>query len=227
MKNIKYIIFVFISLFFNVFYVQAQCTNNEINELKKLADDIKITYKHMGVIKTDDYIDYNSFNVTVKNFSDNLYITYLDGTNKILPKNGTASVTLSNGDWEFRVFSNKCDDEISLINVHLPKFNMYSLDPLCDGIDGDDFPLCGKYYEYDVSYESFVERVNYYRSIHHISNNDDIDDSDSNHVTVILNKILDYIFNYRLYIFISLVIILVILIIIIIIKRRKKRGVLV
>lgn len=43
---------------------------------------------------------------------------------------------------------------------------MYSLDPLCEGIDGRDFPLCGKYYEPRVSYADFEKRVKSYIATH-------------------------------------------------------------
>ena len=227
MKNIKYVLFTIIFLFSYVFYVDASCTEDEITNLKNLADNIKITYKHMGEVKTEDYIDYNRFKVTVSNMSDDFYITFASGTKKLVPIDGVATVEIQNGDWNFIVYSNKCDVEISLIEVFLPRFNMYSLDPLCDGIDSNDFPLCGKYYEYDVDYENFKDRVNYYRVLHNISNinTSDIVEED-NRFKDIINKFIGYIFQYQFYILTSLVILLIIIFIVIIMKRRRKRGVL-
>ena len=42
--------FVILLMFVNVFYVNASCTDEEIDILKNKAKDIKITYKHMGII---------------------------------------------------------------------------------------------------------------------------------------------------------------------------------
>lgn len=225
MKNIKYIIYAVVFLFLNIFYVNASCTDMEINTLKELASDIKISYKHLGMVETDDLVDYNSFEVKVKNIPDDLYISLFNGTTVLTPVDGEIVEIFNNGTWNFEIYSSKCEKKITEIDVFIPRFNIYSFDPLCEGIDGEDFPLCGKYYEYDVSYESFRERVNYYRATHKI---DDVDNNDTekNTFELILDNLLDYIVKYRLYIVITLVVILIALNLIILIKRKKKRGVL-
>lgn len=224
MKKVKYILFLFLLFFFGVFYVQASCTDEEINNLKEEASKIKITYKHMGILEEEEQIRYNTFQVYVKNMNDDLYISLLAGSEKLVPTDGTASIQLQNGKWDFTVFSEKCGVEIDNITVKLPRFNMYSLDPLCEGIDGDDFALCGKYYEYDVSYENFVQRVQHYRSIHNvmIDNNDSDDDLN----TGIIDTFISFLNNYRLYIIISLFVILIVVMTIVIMNRRKKRWIL-
>ena len=93
------------------------------------------------------------------------------------------------------------------------------MDPLCKNIDGEKFPLCGKYYEYEVSYDSFKERVEHYRKTYNIDNNSD---NKSNFFDIIL----DYIKSNVIYIVGGLVCVLFILIIVLVIRKKKNRGVL-
>ena len=105
----------------------------------------------------------------------------------------------------------------------MPRFNMYSLDPLCEGIDGDVFPLCGKYYEYEFSRETFERKVNAYRNANNIGikdNNADVEEDD------LLDIIKNFINQYYVYIITVILLIVVIVIIIIIINRKKRRNIL-
>lgn len=219
MKNVKYILFTILFLFLNIFYVEASCTNEELTALRSKVADIKITYKHLGKIETDEQIYYNKFEVNVKNLSDDFYIIYADDADKIVPGD---KLTLDNGSYNFRVYSNRCEDELGIINVFLPRFNMYSLDPLCEGIDGNDFPLCGKYYEYDVDYDNFVDRVNHYRNTYRI---DEKVEKEENEVSM-FESILKYLNEYRLYIVLFFVFLLLLIILFIAIKKIRRRGVL-
>ena len=223
MKNIKYIFFTLLTFVINIFSVYASCTNEEVNLLKDLADDIKITYKHKGIIENEEIVLYNQFDVTVKNMNDDLYILFRSGSEQLIPNNGVINTELSSGKWYFDIYSKKCDVKIDQIVFSLPKFNLYSLDPLCNGIDGNDFPLCGKYYEYDVDYDNFVERVNHYRIMHKIkdesSDKKDVDDN-------LLQIIFDVFIKYQIYIISFLIVLLIVLVIIIIAGKRKKKGVL-
>lgn len=227
MKNIKYMFIAILFLFINVFYVDASCTEEQINELKLKARDIKITYKHMGIVEEDDDVYYNNFEIKAKNVDDDLYFSLINGTIILEPNNGEVVDIFSSGKWNFDVYSKSCEQKIHSIDVNIPKFNRYSLDPLCEGIDGDDFALCGKYYEYDVPYKSFVERVNHYRITHNIKSDQNIDDKDNDDNFISLYKnIFDFVKKYSLYIGISFGIVLVIIVFVIVIIKRRKRGVL-
>lgn len=229
MKNVKYVIFVFITLFFNIFYVQAQCTNEEIDNLKESVKEIKITYRHLGVLEKDDIVYNNEFEVIIKNVIDDLYISLFNDTIILKPSNGEIISTFNNGNWKFNFYSKKCGKLIDTIDVFIPKFNEYSLDPLCEGINGNDFPLCGKYYEYDVSYDSFKERVEHYRVTHNIDDNkinDNVTQKKDINFKYIVDFIIDFLIKYKLYVSILLISILIIIIVAIVIKKKRKRGVL-
>lgn len=227
MENIKYVFFILFVLFVNVFYVQASCTNEELSQLKELANDIKVTYKHLGKIENEEGIFYNRFNVTVNNIPDDFYILTLENTIKMEPNNQTIKQMFNNGTWYFDIYSNSCEEIISVIKVHIPKFNKYSLDPLCEGIDGTDFPLCGKYYEYtdQVTPNEFQERVKHYRSNYNINDNNN-NSSEENTFKVVFNNIIDFIFKYKIYILIIVLFLLLSLGILFLFRKNRKRGVL-
>lgn len=227
MRRFTYLFFMIIIFTFTTGLVNASCTNEEINNLKKEANKIKVTYRHLGAIENDEQgIEYNHFNVTFKNVSDDLYIELFNFTYTNRPENGIIVDTFTTGNWNFGIYSDKCEERISSIDVYLPKFNVYSLDPLCDGIDGNDFALCGKYYNYNVSYGNFKERVIAYRNTHEIVSDSKNSDVNNKNISYYLKYVWSFIVdNYVIFGIFGFVLILV-LISLIIMKIRKNRGVL-
>lgn len=226
MKNIvKYVFFIILFLLSNIFYVNASCTNEDITILEKRVNQIKVTYKHLGEIEVDGDFYYNQFEVNIDNIPDDLYLSVDNGNIIINPIDGKIKENFNNGTWIFDFYSYECNIKIDSINVFIPRFNVYSLDPLCNGIDGNDFPLCGKYYEYDVSYSDFRDRVNNYRNTHNISNIEDKDD-EKGILELFINKLLEYLNDYYIYILGFILLIIFIIIIVIINKSKKNRGVL-
>lgn len=227
MKQLKYILFSFLIIFLSIISVNAQCTNEELLAEKEKAENIKITYKHLGEVTKDDGSKvYNEFLVTTKNLAEGQYIYLSPLANEdFVEKDNTIQITLTTGKWEYNIYSSKCKEIVKTINVNLPKFNMYSIDPLCKDIDGDDFTLCSKYLEYEVSRETFERKINEYRKTHTINNKDNNKEENIS-INYIINKALDFINKYNLYIVGFLLVILIILIIIIIKKKLKKRNVL-
>ena len=222
MKNIKYIVFLLILFNFNVFYVNASCTNEEINDLKNITDNIKITYRYLGKIEEEEGVFDNQYEVVIKNVDDDLYISLYNDSEVLTPTNGEIVSTFNNGTWNFDFFSKKCDIKIDTIEIFIPRFNEYSLDPLCEGIDGDDFPLCGKYYEYKVDYDNFVARVKHYRDNYNIVSAEFDDDYDAD----IFAKILNFISKNFVYVIVSFIVLLFIIFVMAVMRKRKKRGVL-
>lgn len=227
MKQLKYILFSFLIIFLSIISVNAQCTNEELLAEKEKAENIKITYKHLGEVTKDDGSKvYNEFLVTTKNLAEGQYIYLSPLANEdFVEKDNTIQITLTTGKWEYNIYSSKCKEIVKTINVNLPKFNMYSIDSLCKDIDGDDFTLCSKYLEYEVSRETFERKINEYRKTHTINNKDNNKEENIS-INYIINKALDFINKYNLYIVGFLLVILIILIIIIIKKKLKKRNVL-
>lgn len=137
-KNIYQSIIILI-LFLSIPYIKADCTTEEIKELKKETKQIEIIYEHIDNATTEEGgTDYNKFSVDIVNIPDNYYIIVNDGLNyKEEPQNNKVNMTLSNGSWTINIYSNKCESEIDTIRFKLPRFNIYYLDPLCKGVDGE------------------------------------------------------------------------------------------
>lgn len=227
MRKPKYILFSFLILFLSIISVNAQCTNEELLTEKEKAEKIIVTYNHLGEVTKDDGSKvYNEFLVTTKNLAEGQYIYLSPLANEdFIEKDNTIQITLTTGKWEYNIYSSKCKEIVKTINVRLPKFNMYSIDPLCKDIDGDDFILCSKYLEYEVSRETFERKIDEYRKTHTINNEDNNKEENIN-INYIINKALDFINKYNFYIAGFLLVILIILIIIIIKKKSKKRSIL-
>ena len=228
MNKIKYVIFIITIFCLNYYNVYADCSNEDLKSLKKDANAIEVTYKHLGKVETEDGDNYNNFDLTFKNVPDNFYIILNGDANKLTPTNNEIKKTYNSGTWNFEVYSNDCTEKLIDLKVKIPRFNIYSLDPLCEGIDGKDFALCGKYYEYDVGYDNFKKRVENYRVTNKIDQKSNNTNNTENKYSfdVILKKISDFIIKYRLYILITLGFILLIISIIIMTSKRRKRGVL-
>ncbi len=221
MNKCKYLVMAFLlTLFINISFVKADCTNEEIAKLKDEAGKIKVTYEHLGRVDLYDDILYNLFNVEITNVPNDFYIKVYDDI-IYKPVNGKVEKKLSTGKWEIRIYSNKCEKQIDKINLKLPTFNMYSLDPLCEGIDGRDFPLCGKYYEPRVSYADFEKRVKSYIATHPKKNNNGSNDDKSR-----FEFILDYLVKYKYYFASGIILIIVLIILFFSWKKRRNRGVL-
>jgi len=227
MNRSKYLIFFLVVLIMSFSSVYASCTNEEINNLKQEVNNVKITYKHLKDYEIDGETTNNHFEVTIKNLPGDIYISLLDGNIKYTNIEEEIKDIYTSGTWNFEFYSNKCNIKINEIKVKLPKYNPYSEEPLCEGIDGNDFPLCGKYYDYNVNYDSFETQVKHYRATHKIEETKQ-DDNIKNKINIeeIINKIIDFIKTNYLYLIVVLVVVILITIIIIIVKKRKKRGVL-
>ena len=224
MKKKNFIItIILLCLFIN--HVSASCNTEELNTLKQQVSKVKITYQHLGAItKEDGSVTYDEFLVTTKNIPEDIYIhLYPMTSQKFEDSEEGLNIKLTTGNWEYNFYSSKCDTYIDTLKINLPKFNIYSLDPLCNDIDSKEFKLCSKYYEYDVSREDFEQRINAYRKAHIQENKKtEAEQKTSN----IINLVMNFISKYNNYILISLAIILFILVLISYITRKKNKKIL-
>ncbi len=225
MKNMKYCLIALLLMIINIYPVYAECTNEEIANLKKEADKIEITYKHLGeVTKEDGSKVYNEFMVTARNIPDNIYVHLFPMTTEsFVEENGELKIKLTTGAWTYKLYSSQCEDYIDSIEVKLPTFNEYSLDPLCKGVDGNDFKLCGKYYESTVTREIFERRVNLYRRQHNIGI---INSEEKEKNSSILKDALNFITKYKIYAIIIVSTIILVIVGIIVFSRNRKRKIL-
>ena len=80
-----------------------------------------------------------------------------------IDKNNTKCYYFEPGTYRIDIVGKKqaCDDILKTINLKLIKYNPYSEDPLCKGIE--EFVLCQPTYEKELDYDTFVSRVNTYK----------------------------------------------------------------
>lgn len=224
MKGTKYLVFITFLMFINILYVKASCSTEVLLLQKESASKIKVTYKHLGEItKEDGSKVYNEFLVTASNIEEGLYIHLSPMTNENFIENeNDIQIKLTTGTWHYNIYSSKCEMVVKDIIVKLPKFNIYSLDPLCEGIDQDSFSLCAKYHEYEINRDIFEKKVKAYR----LENNIEEEMIKTKEKDNKLNYILGIIEKYRYIIVGILSGLLLLLITIIINTKRKKRTIL-
>ena len=80
MNKCKYLVMVFLlSLFTNISFVRADCTNEEIAKLKDEASKIKVTYEHLGEVTNDiGDVFYDRFNVEITNVGNDIILEIND-----------------------------------------------------------------------------------------------------------------------------------------------------
>lgn len=204
----KYVV-VFILMFciFPFNYVWAECTDEEISDLKDLADMVQID------VEFDyDAIEYGFFDrniVTVQNLPNDLYIRSSDnaiGIFSIEAVDGIITEKVDSSTTELRVYSNMCENIIlRKIKLDAKAYNLYSDSELCEGIDGDDLDVCDEFYDDYISQEEFEKKVNDYK----------------NKKNSVSEKVKNSLSDYYLYI-LGGVILLILIIILLIIRNRKR-----
>lgn len=157
-----------ITLFFLLFSlfntkVYASCTTEEKNAFKKVESKYNITYEFDKTSK--DYTitlhnpKYKLFSYSIDYDIDNSKMKYKEeGETLTLTYGGVPS-----GDYNIEIIgmTDTCDDTLKEIKLHLPKYNKYADDPLCEGYE--EFVLCNPTYEKEIDYDTFVSRLNTYK----------------------------------------------------------------
>lgn len=156
----KYITFTILLFLLCITSTYAACTQEELNDFKKIEQDYKVTYE---------------FDKNTKDYRVTFYIPYIEKyvyeiDQNINLENAVASTGKSftvsgikTGDYRIEVVGTTvaCNDTLKEIILKLPKYNVYSEDPLCAGIE--EFVLCQPTYDKDIDYDTFVSRVNTYK----------------------------------------------------------------
>ena len=226
----KILTIAFIFLF--IPHVNAECDRTKINELKQMAENIEIT-SELDITSEEEYTgnrDYSlndngdplprgNMKIIISGMSEEFRIidetynrtfTYSDFTDGILIVKNEL-----NGQRKFKVYSTECNQEVRTINLKIPRYNEYSTDPLCEGISGDDLPICGMWYEREVDYPTFQKMVEDYKNR--------VAEQEKENQESIIDKVISFFSNYYLYLIIGIAVIAVVTVIVII---RRKRSVL-
>lgn len=203
-KNKKIILFTILSLLFST-NVYASCTEEEINDFKKIEDEYKITYEFNK--ETKDYI------VIFTRKEPDKYDYYIDSTGikcDDINENKAQCYNFKPQKYDIYIIgqTEECDDILKEITLNLP-YNSLSEDPICEGIE--EFVLCQPTYDKEIDYDAFISRVNTYKknkTTQPSSNNVNNSNQENKIITYIKENLLTII---TVSIFIILVIITIIL----------------
>lgn len=219
-KSICICILLLTCFIFHPFNTNAQsCSEQELQEYKELARNIRINYEHIES-NSELYDENNLFSITVSNIPKEVKVFESKESyyfiNDTLEKFSTVKYDNFPGGIKtnfifYTTDNTNCPNEkIAIKNIQLPVYNEYWKDELCNGIES--YLYCSKVISNKITYEGFKKNVIKYKES---LNNEIIDDDNKKE-----KKIKDYVLsNY------GLILISVILIIIIVAFYIKKRGV--
>ncbi|MDO4395058.1 MAG: hypothetical protein Q4C23_03665 [Mycoplasmatota bacterium] len=219
MQKTKYFMLFGLLFFLCLDSVYATCSTNELNEFKRIKDDYKVTYEFNQKNKTYTLYFNNpnndKFGYTIE-VEDASSLKCTTNDNKTIAK----CPDFLSGDYVIDIIgkTKTCDDTLKTINLHLPKYNTYSEDPLCEGLE--DFYLCDPTYEKDLDRETFESRIANYKKQLTIKKSSKQEDNKSNEVINNIKKFLED--NLVTIIVVTIFIILLIITIIMTIKSSRK-----
>lgn len=152
----KKILFVIITLLIFPVVGNAVCTSAEKSEIMSLASNVNISYE----IKINN--NKPMYHIYLNNLtSDMLLFDTKTGKmyNKFSDKGDEFSIVTSlSGSYAFDIYSYKCKESIMTKMITLPKYNIFYLDPLCEGLS--NYSICQRWSTFSGSYDDFKKQVN-------------------------------------------------------------------
>ena len=166
------------------------CDYNELARLKKLASNVNISY---------DYIEQDNdvtFTVTLNNLNDELYFvdmtdyqTYNYEKEEIKISGYRSGQTVR---YVFYASDSSCQEALYTTRVSFPSYNPYYKDVICEGVE--NFSLCQKWSSQNLSYESFLNKVQAYKDSLKIDDNEEPTPtvSETSWIQLVIGFLLDY-----------------------------------
>lgn len=215
--KLKYILTTIILFLFMIPNAKAAyCDENDMKRINEIVEKITIKAQYA---KEENGKDNGYYDLVISGLIENLYIKEeMTNQNFTFSNENNGIITLKNlesGKYRFKVYYEICADElIKTINYKLPKYNLYALDPLCEGISKEKLKVCDRAYQEEITRDEFIKEINKYKST--LGNEQQTEDKED-----VLSKIIRFMLDYYIYIIASIILIVVITIVIII---NKKRG---
>ena len=221
-RFVYFFLFVVISLLLpkNIY---ADCTNEEKNNFKKIESEYTITYEYDK--------ESNSYTIVLKNPQPDTYGYKIaqNATGKYfdLTTSNETPIVLSEyapGNYTIEIYgkTETCKDKLKTSSIDLPRYNKYSEDPLCDGIE--EFYLCQETYDKNIDYETFVERVNIYKNNQKPQEEEKEKEEKKENISKEINKILEFIEENLVTIIIVVVFVILIIITIILTAKSIRKS---
>lgn len=191
-------------LFFNDEAYAKTCDGEEITRLKKLANNVQITYEYLS---DSDIVD--NYSIQISGLTDEIYVVNMTEdsyhewhVNDMI--DGNIFFESTEETLDFNVYSVNCiTDSLRKISIKIPRFNYYSLEEKCDKVKELDLDICDAWYQGELDDFTFHETIDKYIT----------EDKNGN--------IIDFFSKYR-FVFIVATFVLVIIIILLIHIYRKR-----
>lgn len=216
-RNNKLLLIITILLFIPS-TIYANCTKEELAKFNRIEDGYKITYEFKNETKL--------YTLKVYSPKPELY----DFANNKLFSNcseiDSTTVECTNvkpGEYELDIvgLTDTCNGTLKKVKLSLPKYNKYSENSMCRGIE--EFVLCQPTYDKDIDYETFVSRVQTYKKSLENKQEEITPEEKTKPKVTESNKIIEYLKeNLIQVIIIGVFIIMVIITIILTAKSIKK-----
>lgn len=217
MRKTKYLIFLSLLFFLGLDNTYATCTKEEEKEFKRIKNNYTVKYEFDKTTKTYT-LHFN--NPDKSRFG---YVLYIVGDlNCTVNDNITTCPEFESGDYVFDIVgkTTTCNDTLKTINLHLPRYNAYSEDLLCQGLE--DFYLCDPTYEKDIDRETFESRIaNYKKQLSNKEQEEPKEDKQNKTITSIKNFITNNLTS--IIVITSFIILLTITVVMTIKSSRKSR----
>lgn len=150
----KKILFIFICLFSFPVISLAACDTTILNNYRKLATNVNITYEITGTDKP-------TFTITMTNLHQNMIL--YDGTkvynSNYFPNGIFTFKTTTSGRYDYTIYVKSCG-EVGKKNVTLPTYNAYYKDELCKGLE--NYSICQRWSGYSATrakFESDIKKI--------------------------------------------------------------------
>jgi len=219
MNKYKYILFSTALFLTNINISYAACTQEEIQNFKKIEDEYTIKYELDKSTKT--YNLYFTSTMSEKYY----YQIYADIELACTAVDSKTVKCINFPPDKYEILitgvTDTCQDILKTINIKLPKYNSLSEDPLCEGIE--EFVLCNPSYEKEIDYDTFVSRVNTYKKTKNKKEEIASDIEDETH-NKMLSKIENYIKENWIQIIIIVIFIILVLITIIVTTKSIRKS---
>lgn len=198
--------------------VDASCTQEEINDFKKIESEYKITYEF-----NKDSKDYTVFFTRKEPDKFDYYIDSADVKCDNIDENRAKCYNFKPQKYNIYIVgqTEECDDPLKEIILNLP-YNSLSEDPLCEGIE--DFVLCSPTYDKEIDYDTFVSRVNTYKKNKANQEDKTEQNKEDNEKNNTLNTIIDYIKTNIFTIIVIVVFVVLITTTIILTTKQNKKS---
>lgn len=206
MKRLRYVTFIILCAFLSPLVTKAQCTDQRMAELNKIAGNVQVSYNY-------EIIDGDSpnFRLDISNLTGDVYAGYSPyGISERIINTDTENLeALSSGNYDFKIYSNddECRGQLLLVkSVNVPTFNNYVYFDECK--KDSNFKYCKMWSNIGVDEDTFYEEYAKY-------NNSVVNDEKSKRVS-------SFNFNYNILIYTVITATILGIIIFIIYKRSLK-----